>query len=83
MFIILIITSMLMSAKRNITFSGSKLIFVFSLVNLILNIDIEKVFIGNKYYILMRKSTTRTAEIKNSTLCPPTLTSTRRWELEY
>lgn len=51
---ILIVTIMLMSAKENIALSGSKVIFVFLLVNLILNIDIKKVFIGNKYCILMR-----------------------------
>lgn len=47
-----------MNAKENIALSGSKAISVFSFVGLILNIDIEKVFKGNKYYILIRKSTT-------------------------
>lgn len=45
----------LMSAKQNIALPGSNMIFLFSSVNLILNIDIEKVFIGNKYHILIRK----------------------------
>jgi len=48
MCIILIITNTLMSTKDNIVLSGSKVIFVFSSVNLILSIDIENVFIGNK-----------------------------------
>lgn len=44
MCVIVIITSMLMSAKEIIDLSGSEVIALFSLVNLILNIDIENLF---------------------------------------
>lgn len=45
MCVIVIITSMLMSAKEIIDLSGSEVTILFSLVNLILNIDIENIFI--------------------------------------
>lgn len=45
MCVIVIITSMLMSAKEIIDLSGSEVTILFSLVNLILNIDIENMFI--------------------------------------
>lgn len=45
MYVIVIITSKLMSGKENTDLSGSELIVLFSVVNLILNTDIENVFI--------------------------------------
>lgn len=47
MCIIVIITTMLMSAKENIDLSGSEVIVIFSLVNLILNIDRKKLLYIN------------------------------------
>lgn len=45
MCIIVIITTMLMSAKENIDLSGSEVIILFSLVNLILNIGRKNYYI--------------------------------------
>lgn len=45
MCVIVKVTSMLMNAKENIDLPGSEVIVLFLLVNLVLKIDVENIFI--------------------------------------